>query len=78
MIRARLVKTAGNYTLIVSGHASGEVCAGAGMIMQAAALGLRDLAKQFPRQIAFDAYEEGHVNGGWTDKIDSEDNRKRK
>lgn len=80
MIRTRLAKTPGVYNIEAIGHARADVCCAASMIMQAAALGLRDLAKQYPEQIEFTAFEL-HIGGrartksGWTDAIDSTDMR---
>lgn len=74
MIRVRAVKASGLFDLSVAGHSQDDVCCAAGMIMQAAILGLRDLAKQYPKCIAFEAFQ----NDGWTDAVDSTDKRKKK
>ena len=74
MIRVRFIAQDGLYQIDAIGHARSEVCAAAGMILQAAGLGLRDLAKQYPRDITFD----GHAYGSATEKIDSDDKRKRR
>ena len=73
MIRVRVTRENGIVSIECVGHSAGDVCRGASMIMQAAALGLRDLAKQYPKQIAFDCYSFGE----WTEKIDSLDRRKK-
>lgn len=74
MIKVRATKYSGLYLLEAKGHARADVCCGAGMIMQAAILGLRDLAKQFPKQISF----EGFQGEAFTDTVDSTDRRKKR
>jgi len=73
MIRARAVIRNGFYSVEFRGHGDESVCAGASMILQAAALGLRDLAKQKPSQIVF----EHDVDFQNWNKLDSKDRRKR-
>ena len=73
VIRARLVRQSGVIALESIAHADRSVCSAASMILQAAALGLRDLAKQFPKDITFTAL----IDGDLTDDIHSTDNRVR-
>lgn len=81
MIRARFIKVNGVYEISLAGHAQADVCCGAGMIMQAAMLGLRDLAKQYPKEIMVEAYAadgpQKYVSAAWTDNLDSTDQRKK-
>lgn len=74
MIRVSVLKRDGFIQITARQHGRADVCAAASMILQAAALGLRDCAKQWPREITFD----GDVYGSEHDEaLDSTDNRKR-
>ena len=72
MIHVRVYRADGYYKIELIGHAREDVCAGASMIAQAAALGLRDLGRQYPRQIDFVCEGEGGYQ-----VLDSPDARKR-
>lgn len=74
MIKARVVKQDGLILVEAIGHSKTDVCCAASMLLQAAALGLRDLAMQFPQEIVFHGIQEG----GITDDIESTDQRPRK
>jgi uncharacterized protein YsxB (DUF464 family) len=73
VIRARVIKRDGLIYIETHGHARSDVCCAVSMMLQACALGLRDLAKQFPRHISF---EEDVFGGRQT--LDSTDTRKQK
>lgn len=73
MIRVKAIKANGVFELSAVGHSQDDVCAAAGMIMQSAILGLRDLAKQYPKCISFEAFQ----GDAWTDAVDSTDKRKK-
>lgn len=73
MIRARFTRQNGHVQVEAIGHARTDVCCGASMVVMAAGLALRDLAKQFPREIEF----VGVIDGNLTDKVDSTDVRRK-
>ena len=76
MIKARVVIRDGYYGIQMIGHGNSENCAAASMMMAAAALGLRDLAKQSPRDVDFEADVDVRHAPGWR-SIDSRDRRKK-
>lgn len=72
MIKVIFTQQSGLLQLQLVGHADREICCSASMLATAAAFGLRDLAKQFPKSITFTALVDGKLNPD----IDSTDTRK--
>lgn len=68
----------GHVSITCNGHAASDVCRAASMIMQAAALGLEDLAKQYPKDVAFFGFAAGEHRYAFSSDDRRKDTRRKR